>query len=147
MLGVAVLLGSGITACVLFSVALSITPALIAMTPDRYVETHKLLGRNWDPTMPLIVLSSTLIDVVLAVLAPTRSTRALFIIAAILLFGVAVVSHLRNVPINRRVKALEPGAIPPHWEDPRLRWRNWNLLRTAFAFLALAVNATAVMSM
>jgi uncharacterized membrane protein len=144
VLSVAVLMGSGTVAGVLFGVALSTMPALIAMPSDRYVYVHKLLGRNWDPTMPLIVLTSTLIDVVLAVLAPTSLTRVQFAFAAVLLFGVSFVSHLCNVPINRQIKRLDPEAIPPDWEDPRLAWRNWNLLRTLLAVLALALNGLAV---
>lgn len=60
VLGVLALLGSGITAGVLFAVALSVLPALFAMEPGTYVHAHQLLGRNWDPAMPVIVLGSTL---------------------------------------------------------------------------------------
>jgi len=68
VLSIVELLGSGLTAGVLFAVALSVLPALFAMPMDRYIETHRLLGRNWDPTMPVIVLTSTAVDVALAVL-------------------------------------------------------------------------------
>lgn len=143
VLSVAALFGSGLTAGVLFAVALSVMPALRVMPADRYVYAHKLLGRNWDPTMPVIVLGSTLTDLALAFLAPTASARALYATAAVLLFGVSIVSHLCNVPINRRVKGLDPEAIPPDWEDPRLLWQNWNLLRMGLAMLALLVNGVA----
>src|SRR5205814_8735355 len=46
-LRIAVLLGSGVTAGVLFAVAVSVVPALRDLAPDRYVEAHQLLGRNW----------------------------------------------------------------------------------------------------
>ncbi|WP_258053434.1 hypothetical protein [Streptomyces sp. Ru72] len=62
-LSVLVLLGTGLVAGVLFAVALSVVPALIAMTPERYVDTHKLLGRRYDRIMPFIVTGSTAIDV------------------------------------------------------------------------------------
>ncbi|GAA0525942.1 DUF1772 domain-containing protein [Paractinoplanes ferrugineus] len=142
-LSVLVLLGSGLTAGVLFAVALSVMPALQAMPADRYVYTHKLIGRHWDPTMPAIVLGSTALALVLAFLAPDRTTRVLYAVAAVLLLGVSGVSHLCNVPINRRVKGLDPGAVPADWQDPRRLWRNWNLLRTALAFTALAVLGSA----
>src|SRR6266487_2379775 len=95
LLGVLVLLGSGTVAGVLFAVALSTVPALAAMTPQQYVYTHTLLGRNWDPVMPIIVLSSTLLDIALAVVEPDG--RALLVIAAVCLLGVSIVSHFRNV--------------------------------------------------
>src|SRR5689334_14575440 len=130
VLGVAALLGGGVTAGVLFAVALSVLPALFAMETGTYVYAHKLLGRNWDPTMPVIVLSSTLVNAVLAVVAG-GAARPLFAVAAVLLLGVSGVSHLCNVPINRRVKAIDdPSVIPADWEDPRPLWRRWHLLRT-----------------
>jgi uncharacterized membrane protein len=147
VLGVAALVGSGVTAGVLFAVALSVLPALFAMETGTYVYAHQLLGRNWDPTMPVIVLSSTLADAVLAVLAE-GSARVLFVVGAVLLLGVSGVSHLCNVPINRRVKAItDPGVIPADWEDPRPLWRRYHYLRTVLAVVALAVNAAALTAM
>lgn len=144
VLSVAVLVGSGTVAGVLFAVALSVVPALVAMPPDRYVYAHKLLGRRWDPTMPVIVLGSTGLDLLLAAMAPTAASRASFLLAALLLGGVAVVSHYGNVPINRRLRAVDPERLPPDWQDPRPSWRRWHLLRTALAVAALTVNAAAV---
>jgi uncharacterized membrane protein len=144
VLAVLVLLGSGTVAGVLFAVAISTVPALAAMTPDRFVYTHTLLGRNWDPTMPAIVLSSAVLDIVLAILAPDATARTLTITAAVLLAGVSAVSHLGNVPINRQVHRTDPDSIPAGWRDPRPVWRRWHLLRTALAMLALLVNSLAV---
>ena len=141
MFAVAAVLGSGIVAGVLFAVALSVLPALFTMPPDRYVYTHQMLGRNWDPTMPIIVLSSLFSDIVLATLVPAGPTRVLFITAAVLLLSVSVVSHFCNVPINRRVTGLDPSRIPAQWHDPRPLWRRWHLLRTAFAVGAFTINA------
>jgi len=143
-LGVAVLLGSGLVAGVLFAVALSVLPALIAMPPGRYIYAHKLLGRNWDPTMPVIVLTATALDVVLATLADRTAVRVLFGLAAVLLVAVSVISHWCNVPINRQLRELDPDRMPPDWHDPRPLWRRWHLLRTALAILALAANAAAI---
>lgn len=144
ILSTLVLLGSGTVAGVLFAVAVSTVPALAVMPPDRFVYTHTLLGRNWDPTMPIVVLTSTVLDVVLAVLAPGATSRALIIFAAVCLFGVSIVSHLRNVPINKAVHRTDPDAIPAGWQDPRPLWRRWHLLRTTLAMLALAANALAI---
>jgi uncharacterized membrane protein len=143
VLTIAVTVSSGIVGGVLFAVALSVLPALSAMPVGQYVYAHKLIGRNWDPTMPVIVLSSTVVDSVLAFLVP-GSARVLFMVAAVLLLAVSIVSHYCNVPINRRVKAVDPASIPPDWHDPRPVWRRWHLLRTALAVFAAAVNATAL---
>ncbi|GHF28095.1 anthrone oxygenase family protein [Streptomyces morookaense] len=144
VLKVLVLLGSGITAGVLFCVALSVVPTFLRLPPHRYIEVHRLIGRNYDPTMPITVLSGTVIDIALAVAEHRGTPRVLFGIAAGLLLGVSAVSHLANVPINRTVKSLPDGAVPDGWPDPRRRWRNWNLLRTGCAVAALGTNAAAV---
>jgi uncharacterized membrane protein len=140
---VTVLVGTGTVAGVMFSVALSTVPALMAMSPDRCVQAWKLLGMHWDPVMPAIVLSSALGTVLLAVLNPPAA-RWLFAFAAGLLFTVAAVSHLRNVPINRWVRAVDPDSIPASWADPRPAWRRWHLLRTVLAVAALVVSSLAV---
>ncbi|MFI5495837.1 anthrone oxygenase family protein [Actinoplanes sp. NPDC051859] len=142
-LQVAVLVGNGVVAGVLFAVALSTLPALIAMPPGRYIYAHKLLGRNWDPTMPILVLSTMALDLVLIAVAP-QTTAPLFSTAAVLLVVVSVVSHFANVPINKQVRTLDPDHMPTDWADPRPLWRRWHLLRTACAVVALAVNATAI---
>ncbi|MFF4739534.1 DUF1772 domain-containing protein [Streptomyces sp. NPDC001262] len=142
-LAVLVVVSSGVVAGVLFAVALSVLPALSAMPADRYVYAHQLLGRNWDPTMPLVVLGSTVADLVLAVAAP-GSSRVPFTAGAVLLLAVSVVSHFCNVPINRRVKAVDPADIPHDWQDPRPLWRRWHLLRTVLAVLGAAANALAL---
>lgn len=142
ILSVLVLAGTGLVAGVFFAVAISVMPALIDMPPDSYVFTHKLLGRRYDRIMPFIVGGTALVNAVLAVLADDAVRRALFVVGAVCMVGVAVVSQTRNVPINSRVKALEPGGIPADWQDPRWSWRNWHLVRMAFAMaggLAVAV--------
>lgn len=144
-LSVAAVLGSGTTTGVLFGVAVSVVPALRDMTPNRYVEAHQLLGRNWDPLMPIIVLGTTAIDAVLAVLVDEPASRLLFGIAGALLLASSMVSHLRNVPLNRQVKSLDPAApLPPDWQDPRPAWRRWHKLRTVLAATAFFVTAVAV---
>jgi len=144
VLRVAVLVGSGTVAGVLFAVALSVVPALEAMPPSRYVYTFRLLGHNWDPTMPAIVLGSVVFDALLTSLAGYYPSRMLFLVAAVLLLGVALVSHFCNVPINRRLREIDPDRMSAAWQDPRPAWRRWHLLRTALSLLALAANATAI---
>jgi uncharacterized membrane protein len=142
LVAVLVLAASGVTAGVLFGVALSLLPALQEMPNDIYVYSHELIGRRWDPTMPVIVLSAMAGDIALAILVPQQTV--LFVIGAVLLLGVSVVSHLCNVPINRAVKSLAGKEIPDEWPDPRPEWRRWHLIRTVLAVLAILVNAIAV---
>ena len=144
VLRVVALLGSGVTAGVLFAVALSVLPGLTLMPADRYVYAHQLIGRNWDPTMPAIVLTSTVVTLLLAFLTPPPA-RWWYAADAVLLTCVSVVSHFCNVPLNRTVKVLDPDRIPADWNDPRPVWRRWHTLRTFLALVALAVNASAAL--
>ncbi|WP_067491185.1 DUF1772 domain-containing protein [Actinomadura hibisca] len=145
ILGGAVLVSSGLAAGVLFTHAVGVWPALQAMAPGQYVAAHKLVGRAYDPMMPILVLSSTLADTVLAVTA-SGVAQPLYGVSALLLAGVALVSQTQNVPINKRVKALDENAMPADWADPRRRWGRWNLARTALALAAFVGNVTAVMA-
>ncbi|MFF1720357.1 anthrone oxygenase family protein [Streptomyces sviceus] len=143
-LSVVVLLGSGIVSGVFFAVAVSVIPMAMELPVDRYVEIHKLLGRNYDPMMPIIVISSIVADMVLAGLVDDLWIQVLFALSAVLLLGVSVVSRACNVPINRQVALVDAGTIPAGWQDPRPLWRDWHHLRTAMALLGLTLNAIAV---
>jgi hypothetical protein len=142
----AAVVGSGLTAGVLFSVALSIVPAFLGMPAQRYVELHKLVGRRFDRVMPPLVVTWTLLDAGLATTANAAATRGLFACAAAAGCGVVAVSQLGNVPLNRRVKGLPPGPLPAGWVDPRPRWRGLHLIRTYLAMIALAANAGALLA-
>ncbi|MEU6711955.1 DUF1772 domain-containing protein [Nonomuraea sp. NPDC046802] len=143
-LAVVVLVSSGMVAGVLFAVALSVVPALMAMPADRYLYTTNLLGRNWDPVMPILVLGTAAGDLALALMPGPQSARVLYGATVVLMIAVAGVSHLCNVPINRILKKIDPNAIPDDWADPRPRWRSWHLLRTTLAVAALTANSLAV---
>jgi uncharacterized membrane protein len=144
LLAVLVVVTSGVVAGVLFGFAVSVLPAFFVMPAGRYIYSADLIGRNWDPMMPIIVLTSFAVDVLLAVIGPGGRTVSLFISGAVLLAGVSVVSHYCNVPINRTVKTIDPDNIPADWRDPRPLWRRFHLLRTALAVVAVAVNAAAL---
>jgi uncharacterized membrane protein len=144
VLAVLVVVTSGVVAGVLFGFAVSVLPAFFVMPTGRYIYSAELIGRNWDPMMPIIVLTSLAVDIVLAVLGPPGVPLTLFVLGALLLAGVSVVSHWCNVPINRAVKKVDPENIPADWHDPRPLWRRFHYLRTALAVLAVAVNATAL---
>ncbi|WP_216215925.1 anthrone oxygenase family protein [Amycolatopsis aidingensis] len=143
VLAIIAVIGSGLVAGVFYAVAASVLPALMKLPAGRYVEMHRELGKGYHPMMPLIVNGAMFADIGLIFLAPGQAARLLFLAAAVLLVGVQGVSHLANVPINRRLVAVDPNAIPAGWRDPRPQWRGWHRLRTTLALLAVTVNATA----
>jgi uncharacterized membrane protein len=140
-------IASAIVAGVFFSVAVSVIPALLPLSPDRYIESHIALGKGYHPVMPIIVNVSTVVEIVLAIVAPTPTSRALFIAGIVLFVGVQAVSHLLNVPINRRVRAMDAGSVAVGWEDPRPLWRRWHTLRFTIAMILLLVNTAALLSL
>ncbi len=141
---VVALLGCGTAAGVMFAVAVSVVPALRDLPVDRYIQAHQLLGRNWDPTMPIIVLGTCVAEAVLAALARSAAGTALFALSSVLLLASSLVSHLLNVPLNRMVKKMRSDVPPPPgWRDPRPEWRKWHLLRTALIITAFAATACA----
>jgi len=132
------LLGTGLSAGGLMISALGGAPLLLALPPERYLPVHQFLVTRFDPFMPICLLTGLLANAGLAVTAPTAGTRAVSAVAAVLLVAAVAVSLSKNVPINKWVGTLDPATLPPDWErvDPRTRWRNWNLVRTALAVAA-----------
>ena len=145
ILAVETVIASALVAGVFFSVTVSVIPALAAMPAGRYIETQWALGKGYHPLMPIIVNFSTAIEIVLAVLAKTTAGRTLYIAGTLLFLAVTGVSQLLNVPINRRVRKMDPNNLPADWDDPRPLWRRWHYLRFAIAMSLLLVNIAAAM--
>lgn len=142
LLEIVAIVASGLVAGVFLAIAVSVLPALRVLPADRYIDMHRRLGQGYHPTMPLTVNGGTAADLVLVFLTPAPA-RLLFAAAFLLMLGTQGVSHLANVPINKRIRAIDPAAIPADWDDPRPSWRSWHLLRTVLGMAALVVNAAA----
>jgi len=145
LLPVAVL-ASGLAAGGLVISVLGGAPLLLALPTDRYIPVHQFLVQRFDPFMPISMGLALLCDVALIFLAPTVLTQGMAAVSAALLLLAMAVSIFKNVPINKWVATLRPDTVPDDWErlDPRVRWRNWNAVRTVFAVAALSVNVVAV---
>lgn len=139
------LLGNGVGAGVMLATVLGVVPMFLALPYERYVWSVQFLWPRYDPFMPALNGLTFVLDLVLIAAAPHRAAQALFGAAAVLLAAVMVISIVKNVPINRYVKSLDPGAKPEDWpsRDPRVRWRDWNLARTVLAIVALGANLVA----
>ncbi|MBO2445562.1 DUF1772 domain-containing protein [Actinomadura barringtoniae] len=140
------LLGTGLSAGGLSIASLGGAPLLLALPVDRYVPVHKFLVTRFDPFMPICLLTGLVTDLLLTFFGDAGDARGLFAGAAAACFAVMVVSLTKNVPINKWVEKLNPDELPADWDsvDPRERWRNWNVVRTGFAVLALVLNVIAV---
>ncbi|GAA4561731.1 DUF1772 domain-containing protein [Micromonospora coerulea] len=149
LLGVSALVASGITAGVLFAVAVSVLPTLFALPAGTYIRVHRLLGKGYHPVMPIVVNVGMVADFLLVPVAldADHGSWLLFLVAGLLLAASQFVSHLGNVPINRQVKRVDPDAVPADWWDPRPKWQALHRTRTSLAVGALVLNAIAVVTL
>ena len=142
--GVVAVIGSGIVAGVFFAVSASVLPAVGALATPDYIRLHRRLGEGYHPVMPLVVTAAVLANLAMVALAPDTLTRVLFGVGLAGLVGVQAISQFGNVPINRRVGAVHPDALPQDWTDPRGPWRVWHTRRTVCAFAALLADTAAL---
>ncbi|MFB9546140.1 DUF1772 domain-containing protein [Micromonospora sagamiensis] len=140
------LTGTGMAAGGLMITVLGGVPLLLRLPTDQYVPIHQFLVTRFDPFMPICMITSLVVDLLLAVVVDEPVSRIAFGVAAVLLFGAMVISLTKNVPINRWLKTLDPDRLPENFEEinPRVRWGRWNSLRTVFVVVALALSAIAV---
>lgn len=139
------LLGTGLAAGGLMISVLGGAPLLLSLPVDRYIPVHKFLVTRFDPFMPISLVGGLVCDGVVVGFS-SGAARVLAILAVIALLIAVTISLTKNVPINRWVYSLDPNSVPANWDqlDPRIRWRNWNALRAAFAVLALVFNTIIV---
>ena len=138
-----VLLTSGLAAGVLTGTVLGGAPRLMALPTERYVHAHGFFATRYDPFMPVCLVLTCVGDLVLAFLAP-GAAAAVFGVAGVLAGSVAVISLLKNAPVNRWMASLDPERLPADFADPRREWVAWNKLRTGIAVAALVGNVLAI---
>lgn len=147
LLAALLVLLSGALAGVLIAVHIAVVPMLADLPGDRYVEIHRSLDPRFDPLMPTVDKIALGIGLVLIVLAPGWDAKAAFAVAEASLIGVALVSELSNVRINRAIDTWVSKGIPHGWAATRTRWARSNRDRTwiAVAGFAAAVTGTYLM--
>jgi uncharacterized membrane protein len=140
------LLGKGLAAGGLMFSVRGGAPLLLILPTEQYVPVHKFLVTRFDPFMPISLCTALAADLVTSVTATRAAARGLTGLAAFLLLVAVAVSLTKNVPINRWVGRLDPAALPADFDrlDPRVKWRNWNAVRTALAVGALLANVGTV---
>jgi uncharacterized membrane protein len=132
----------GVLAGVLLAVEIAVVPMLADLPGDRYVQVHRLLDPRFDPLMPTVNKIALGLGVVLTVFAPDAGARSAFAVTEAGLIGVALISELSNVRINRSIDAWEAGRLPEAWSEMRARWARANRHRT---WIALAAFAAAIL--
>jgi hypothetical protein len=138
----AILLGA--IAGVLLAVDMAVVPVLSALRAGAYVQIHRMLDPRFDPLMPW--LSKLALVTGVAVLVIERGGVGPRIIAGIAeacLVGVALVSELVNVRINRGIDTWDIAHPPGDWSSVRARWFRANRARTILAAAGFIAAVTA----
>ena len=107
VLNVTAMLISGLVAGVFFDVAIAMMPAFFDMRPGSYVEANNMIGGHYHPTMPIVVNIATISDLLLGIMSHSAARQVLFFTAFAFLVGVQLVSQFGNVPINKRMLAID----------------------------------------
>lgn len=141
-----VLLANGLAAGVLVGTQLGGWPLLVALPPDRYVHAHAFFSARYDPFMPSCLVGTVVGDVLLAMLVPGAGPRVLYAAGALLALATVTISIVKNVPVNRWVRTLDPDDLPADFasRDPRRHWGTWNRARTRLVVLSLLTNCVAL---
>ena len=138
-----VLVTIGLSAGVLMGTVLGGAPLLMVLPTERYVHAHGFFATRYDPFMPVCLISTLVLDVLLAVLAK-GSAAPVFAVAGLLAGSVATISLIKNAPVNRRMAKLDPERLPEDFQDPRESWVAWNKIRTVVAVGSLLGNVVAI---
>ncbi|MBE1530519.1 DUF1772 domain-containing protein [Actinomadura algeriensis] len=140
----AAFLANGLCAGVLVGSMLGVVPYYRTLSEGDYIRAHAFSVGRYDPFQPICLLITVAADVAAAV-AADGAARLLCASAAALAAAVIAVTLTRNLPMNRRIRRVDPDAPAGFRAGPFLRrWAAWHALRTALAVLALLVNAAAV---
>ncbi len=144
VLGVVSLVLTGLACGTLFGVALANVPMFVSLPLAEYADVHQRLDRYYEPAMPILVFVSLLADIGLAVGADGAARRSAFVLAAVAMLGVTLVSQFANVPLLKSLRALDVDNVPADWLDPRLDWRRWHLVRTGLSCAGLICVAAGI---
>lgn len=135
---------AGLLAGVLFTVEVAIVPTIRALAPEPWINVHILLDRRFDPMMPRINKVALAISLVLIVFTPGVPAKIAFGVAAVCIVGVAYVSEVYNVRMNKRIAAWEITDLPADWGSVRTAWASANRVRTLIALAGFAATIAAV---
>lgn len=140
MLQVSSLMVTSLLVGSMFGVWRGFDPA--TFSPTTFVEVQQGAIRGLNTLLPAMGAASILLTLVLGYLARSRSTRILYIGAAMTLAVAGIVTRFENQPINDIVMGW--GGTPPEgWQALRDTWWSWHLVRLAAAFAGelLLINA------
>ena len=136
--------GSGCVGGVFFAFSGFVMPALAALPDTDGAEAMRSINvRAVRPPLMLALFGTAALRVAALVAAVAvdldGGTRVLLVVGALLyLLGAVGLTVGYHVPLNDRLAAADPTAVPQVWIRYRVVWTRWNWLRAAAALAAAA---------
>jgi uncharacterized membrane protein len=135
VLGFAVLVVVGFTACAEFGSYAFVHPVIRRLPPERHVAVEKGLLRTFGRVMPPLMVASMGLTIANASVSGGAGGPALWRwLGAGFLIAALVSTVVVNVPINLATGRWDPQHPPAEWKSTRNRWeffqgvRSWLLL-------------------
>jgi hypothetical protein len=146
VLSTAVLLLSGWLAGAETSSWALVQPVVARLDPTPQIRWQQGTLRTFGRLMPILLPLTSVLIVATAVVAPTPTTRVVWIVAAVAAFVLIAFTLTVNVPINKRTLAWDADDPPATWRDDRRRWHTYQGLRALLltVWFLCAVIATAL---
>lgn len=132
----------------LLAFATVVMPGIRDLDDRGFIRAFQVIDRVIQNNQPLFILMwvgsvlALLAAAVLGIRALAGADRLLVIAAALIyLLGVQLPTVAINIPLNNRLKKLDPATLDETARtraraDFEPRWNRWNRIRTAFASLA-----------
>jgi uncharacterized membrane protein len=138
-------LGSGLVAGIFFAFSAFVMNALARLPPEQGIAAMQSINvAVLNPFFFAAFFGTAAVCVLLAIAALVRWSEpgAIYLLAGSLLYlvGTIVVTMAFNVPLNEALATTQPNTTEGAglWTRYVASWTNWNHVRTAAAFAALA---------
>jgi uncharacterized membrane protein len=118
----------------------------ISLPGQLFVTVQNTLYREWGKKVGAIELGAFLSSLAVAFLGRSRNiTFALCLACSLCLLAMLFVWAVFINPINVRVRASNPGAVPADWVSLRDRWHRFHAIRAILAIAGLSALISAVL--
>lgn len=133
----------GLVAGTLTEVALANIPMFLELPPELFVATHRILDKQIDNYMPLLTTAAFVTatgELWFSHQYFWQTASTLLGIAGII--ALALISHLVNVPLNRKFRSWSSDSLDDNILEMKAKWIRSHRLRTIaglVAFVSLLV--------
>jgi len=145
IIAVCLVVAAGIQLGTLWIMKLSILPMLNSLRYDNYVTVCQLIDMHvFHPIAVWMGVISAGLGIYAAVLAPSATVGALFVVGSLAMLVVGIASEVFNRPIWRQIEVWSPERVADAWLRKRFHWHIAHQVRTYAAIGAVATYAVAL---